>query len=264
MSGPATACVLIIGNEILSGRTRDENLSFLGRRCDELGIVLSQARVIPDSESSIIAHVNECRAGFSYVFTTGGIGPTHDDITSASVAKAFGVALERNAAAVAALDRYYEPGTVNAARLRMADIPLGARLIDNPVSGAPGFQLGNVFVLPGVPSIMQAMFDGMTDRLTGGDPILTENVTTNLLEGVLAMDLGKIQDRYSNVTIGSYPFFRKGSLGVNLVLRSTDAARLSDAARAVRVMIQGLNGEVFNEALNKSILDSSEHGKRKV
>jgi molybdenum cofactor synthesis domain-containing protein len=236
--------VLIIGNEILSGRTQDANLSFLGRRCDELGIRLLEARVIADEADLIGAHVNECRRKFDYVFTTGGIGPTHDDITAAAVGAAFGAKLERNPAAVAALERYYESGWLNAARLRMAEVPVGARLIDNPVSGAPGFQLENVFVLPGVPSIMQAMFDGMTDRLTGSSPILTESVTTDLLEGALAADLGRIQERFPDVSIGSYPFFRQGKLGVNLVLRSTEPDRLAAAATEVRGMIHDLKGSM--------------------
>lgn len=237
--------MLIIGNEILSGRTQDANLAFLGRRCDELGLLLREARVIPDEADVIIAQVNDCRARYDYVFTTGGIGPTHDDITSSTVARAFGVPLERNPEAQAALERYYEPGRLNAARLRMADIPAGARLIDNPVSGAPGFQLENVFVLPGVPAIMQAMFDGMADRLTGGAPILTESVVTDLLEGTLAADLGAIQQRFAEVSIGSYPFFRRGNLGVNLVLRATDADRLHAAATEVRAMIHALGGSVL-------------------
>ncbi|MBI2993954.1 MAG: competence/damage-inducible protein A [Gammaproteobacteria bacterium] len=239
------ACVVIIGNEILSGRTQDTNLAFLGRRCDELGILLAEARVIPDVEQTIIDHVNECRALYDYVFTTGGIGPTHDDITSASIARAFGVALERHPAAVAVLERFYEPGRLNEARLRMADIPAGATLIQNPVSGAPGFQIKNVFVLPGVPDILQAMFDGMTDRLVGGAPILTGNVVTGLFEGELALGLGAVQQRFPDVAIGSYPYFRQGRPGVNLVLRSTDRARLDAATLAVRGLIAGLGGSVL-------------------
>jgi molybdenum cofactor synthesis domain-containing protein len=240
-----TACVIIIGNEILSGRTQDANVAFIGRRCDELGIRLAEARVIPDVADVIAAHVNECRARFDYVFTTGGIGPTHDDITARSVAQAFGVALERHSGAVAALQRYYEPGRLNEARLRMADVPAGAVLIDNPVSGAPGFQIANVFVLPGVPAIMQAMFDGITDRLVGGPPILSEQVATDLMEGTMAVDLGAIQDRFPDVSIGSYPYFRAGRAGVNLVLRSTDPGRLRAAAGEVRAMIQRLDGSVL-------------------
>ncbi len=244
-SGAPTACVLVIGNEILSGRTQDLNIGHIGRRCDALGIRLLEARVIPDEAPTIIAHVNECRARFTYVFTTGGIGPTHDDITSATVAQAFGVALLRNADAVAALDRFYEPGMLNDARLRMADIPAGARLIDNPVSGAPGFQLENVFVLAGVPSIMQAMFEGIVDRLAGGVPMLTVNVTTDVLEGTMAGELAAIQARFPQVTIGSYPYFRHGALGVNLVLRGTDAALLGGARAAIEAMIAGLGGRLL-------------------
>lgn len=233
----STACVLIIGNEILSGRTQDANLGYIGRRCDALGIRLTEARVIADAETEIITHINECRTRFTYVFTTGGIGPTHDDITSAAVARAFGVALVRNSEAVAALDRFYEPGRLNDARLRMADIPEGARLIDNPVSGAPGFQLQNVFVLAGVPVIMQAMFEGLVDRLSGGPPLLTESVTTTLLEGQFATTLADIQTQFPDVGIGSYPYFLHGALGTNIVLRTTHPGRLQMAVSAVREMI---------------------------
>ncbi len=241
-----TACALIIGNEILSGRTADANLAFLGHRCDELGIRLLEARVVPDLEQVIVSHVNACRHEFDHVFTTGGIGPTHDDITAASVARAFNVPLQLNQAAVDAMNRYYESGKLNEARLRMAHIPVGATLIDNPVSGAPGFQLENVFVLPGVPSIMRVMFDGITDRLTGGAPILTESITTDLTEGRLARELGAIQQRYADIAIGSYPFFRQGRLGVNLVLRGTDPARLAGAAATVREMVARLGGSVVD------------------
>lgn len=241
-----TACLVIIGNEILSGRTQDANLAIIGKKCDTLGVRLTETRIIPDVEADIITTVNNCRTSFTYVFTTGGIGPTHDDITAAAIARAFNVELLRNREAVAALDRYYDPGRLTEARLKMADIPAGARLIDNPVSGAPGFQLENVFVLPGVPSIMEAMFDGMTDRLVGGDPILTDNVTTNLLESEIAYDLGVLQERYPDVDMGSYPYFRKGKLGVNLVLRGTDAARMNAAADELATGILRLKGEVLN------------------
>lgn len=243
-----TACLLIIGNEILSGRTQDANLMFIGKRCDELGIRLKETRVIADVEDLIITAVNDCRGKFDYIFTTGGIGPTHDDITAASVAKAFNVNLEKNADAVAAMEKYYrDPGMLNDARLRMANIPAGARLIDNPVSGAPGFQIENVFVLPGVPIIMQAMFDGMTDRLTGGQPILTASITTNLREGTLAPGLTTIQETYPDVTIGSYPFFRKGILGVNLVMRSTDQGQLDKCAAEIKNLVTGLDGRIYHQ-----------------
>ena len=242
-----TAIVIIIGNEILSGRTQDANLSFLGKRFDELGILLKQAIIIPDVEEKIIAAVNESRHEVDYVFTTGGIGPTHDDITTMSVAKAFRVEVERNQEAVDAMNKYYEPGKLNEARLKMADIPKGATLIDNPISGAPGIQIENVFVFPGVPLITQAMFDGITDRLIGGLPVLTENIATNLTEGKLAEGLGMIQDRYDDVSIGSYPYLKKGKLGANLVMRSTDRIRLDSAGIEIGVLIKDLNGKILNK-----------------
>ena len=240
------AGLIIIGNEILSGRTRDANLAIIGKRCDALGIRLAEARIIADEEANIVETVNACRSMFTYVFTTGGIGPTHDDITAASIARAFDVELVRNDDAVAALDRYYEPRFLTEARLKMADIPAGARLIDNPVSGAPGFQLDNVFVLPGVPAILEAMFEGLTHRLVGGAPILTDNVTTHLSESQIAAELGAVQEQYPDVSIGSYPFFRKGKLGVNLVLRGTDAARISAVLYELQVMITRLDGNTPN------------------
>jgi molybdenum cofactor synthesis domain-containing protein len=240
-----TAAVIIIGNEILSGRTRDANLSFIGSRCDELGIDLKEARVIQDDQQTIVDTVNFYRKSIDYIFTTGGIGPTHDDITAASIARVFNVDLERNTEAVTTMNKYYPEGKLNEARLKMADIPLGAVLIDNPVSAAPGFQMKNVFVLPGVPSIMQAMFDGMTDRLVGGLPMLTESVKTDLPEGTLAPDLAIIQDIYPEVSIGSYPFFRIGMLGVNLVLQSTDNYSLQQTTDKVKDMIKKLDGKIF-------------------
>ena len=243
---PITACLIIIGNEILSGRTQDANLAIVGKKCDTLGIRLTEARVIADVEADIVETVNTCRRLFTYVFTTGGIGPTHDDITAAAIARAFNVKVVRNKEAVNAMDRYYEPRRLTEARLKMADIPEGALLIDNPVSGAPGFQLENVFVLPGVPSIMDAMFDGLTDRLVGGDPILTDNVTTNLLESEIAAGLGVLQEKYPDVGMGSYPYFRKGKLGVNLVLRGTDAGRMDAAADELATTIIRLKGKVLN------------------
>ena len=246
MTPAVTACLIIIGNEILSGRTRDANLAIIGKKCDALGIRLAEARIIADEEASIVETVNACRSMFTYVFTAGGIGPTHDDITAASIARAFDVELVRNDDAVAALDRYYEPRFLTEARLKMADIPADARLIDNPVSGAPGFQLDNVFVLPGVPAILEAMFDGLTHRLVGGAPVLTDNVTTHLSESRIAAELGAVQEQYPDVSIGSYPFFRKGKLGVNLVLRGTDAARISAVLYELQVMITRLDGNTPN------------------
>lgn len=240
-----TACVVIIGNEILSGRTQDQNISYIGKRCDELGIHLVECRVIPDREQIIIATVDECRKKNGYVFTTGGIGPTHDDITTAAVAKLFKLEIERNPAAIEAMMKYYGPERLNEARLKMADIPKGAALIDNPVSGAPGFQVENVFILPGVPLIMRAMFEGITHRLTGGAPVLTANVVTGLTEGELADGLGTIQSACPEVAIGSYPFFRQGKLGVNIVMRATDARLLDEATEAVKTLIGDLAGDII-------------------
>lgn len=241
-----SACVIIIGNEILSGRTQDVNLAYIGKRCDELGIALLESRVIPDLEERIIDTVNECRRHFSYVFTTGGIGPTHDDITSAAIALAFDRKIVRSEEAIAVLDSYYEPGMLTEARLKMADVPENSILIDNPVSGAPGFQLENVFVLAGIPMIMQAMFDGITDRLTGGALIITANIATNLGESALAEGLAKLQDNYGDVSIGSYPYFKKGKLGVNLVLRSTDVSRVDALKLELKSMIKSLDGDVVD------------------
>lgn len=241
-----TAAVIIIGNEILSGRTRDANLPFLGRRLAELGINLSEASIIPDDEQTIIKTVNQFRKIFTYVFTTGGIGPTHDDISTVSVAKAFNIPLEKNSEAVHYLENYYEPGTINEARLKMAYIPVGAKLIKNPVSAAPGFQLENVFVLPGVPEILQAMFEGISDQLVGGLPILTRNISTDLRESTLAKGLEIIQKQHPEVAIGSYPYFRSGRLGVSLVMRSTLSANLDSVYNEIECLIHELNGEIIN------------------
>ena len=240
-----TACVVVIGNEILSGRTQDLNIAYIGKRCDELGIRLTECRIIPDLPAAIMTTVEACRQQYDYVFTTGGIGPTHDDITTAVIARLFNRQVERNASAVRAMQAYYGADNLNEARLKMADIPAGARLIDNPVSSAPGFQLENVFVLPGVPLIMQAMFEGITDRLIGGAPMLTGSVVTSLPESVLAEGLSKLQDRFPEVTIGSYPFFRQGKLGVNIVMRSTSAGKLTQVTSDVSRLIRNLEGEVI-------------------
>jgi molybdenum cofactor synthesis domain-containing protein len=245
MSEPriVTAAVLIIGNEILSGRTRDVNLAYLAAGLTEIGIRLREARVVADVEADIVRAVNECRVRYDYVFTTGGIGPTHDDITAECVAKAFGLQLIRNPEAVARLERHYEPGMLNEARLRMANTPEGAALIDNPVSTAPGFQIGNVFVLAGVPSIMQAMFDGLKPRLVGGAPVMSRTVSAFVGEGTIAAGLGELQRRYPDLDIGSYPFFRGGKYGASFVLRGTEVARIDAAATELRALIVRLGAD---------------------
>jgi molybdenum cofactor synthesis domain-containing protein len=238
-----TACVLIIGNEILSGRTQDANLAFLARGLTGIGIRLREARVIPDDIGTIVSTVNEVRAAFDYVFTTGGIGPTHDDITAQSIADAFGVVLIVHPEAKRLLETHYPSGHLNEARLRMAMVPEGAVLLPNPISRAPGFQIGNVFVLPGVPSIMQGIFEQLRHRLVGGTKMLSRSISCHLAEGTLAKDLGALQLRYPDLEIGSYPYFRRGDFGVTLVLRGTEKVRLAAAVGELNALIRALGGD---------------------
>jgi molybdenum cofactor synthesis domain-containing protein len=240
-----TACLLIIGNEILSGRTRDSNMHFLAGRLTELGIRLLEARVVPDIEATIVATLNEVRARFDYVFTTGGIGPTHDDITADCVAKAFRLPIGPHPEAVRRMTAHYQRmGTeFNEARRRMARTPEGASLIDNPVSTAPGFQIGNVFVMAGIPQVMQAMFDGMKHLLVGGAPVMSRAVSGFLPEGIIAAELGALQQRYPDIEIGSYPFQRQGKAGSTIVLRGTDRARLEAATQDYRDLHRRLGGD---------------------
>jgi molybdopterin-biosynthesis enzyme MoeA-like protein len=243
-----TAAVIIIGNEILSGRTLDTNLPYLGKRLAGLGIDLREARFVQDLEADIIAAVNACRHRYTYVFTTGGIGPTHDDVTTRSVAQAFNLPIRRDPDAVARLTAYYGQSDLNDARLKMADIPAGAVLIDNPVSSAPGFQLDNVFVLAGIPAIMQAMFEGMTHRLSGGPPILSRTVSTSLIgEGTLAAGLEDLQRRYPQVSIGSYPYVRQGTFGVKLVLRGVHVDALEQVAGKIRTLVARVGGSLLED-----------------
>jgi molybdenum cofactor synthesis domain-containing protein len=238
-----TAAILVIGNEILSGRTKDANLHYLATGLNAIGIRLMEARVVPDIEARIITAVNALRAAYDYVFTTGGIGPTHDDITSESVAKAFGVKLIKHPKAVDLLTRHYGEANLTAARMRMAQVPEGASLIDNPVSTAPGFRIGNVYVLAGVPAICQAMFDGLKGGLTRGDPVHSKTISAFVGEGVIAQDLGQLQERYSALDIGSYPFFRHGKFGASFVIRGTDEEAIGNAAAELRTIIRNLNAE---------------------
>jgi molybdenum cofactor synthesis domain-containing protein len=246
---PVTACLLVIGNEILSGRTKDANLPWLAEQLNAIGVRLMEARVIPDVEETIVRTLNEVRHKFDYVFTTGGIGPTHDDITAECVAKAFGVPLIRHPEALARLKAHYaNPADLNPMRLRMANTPEGAALIDNPVSRAPGFQIGNVYVMAGVPKIMQGMFDGLKHRLKGGAPMLSRTVRVDLPEGKLAEGLAALQGRYADLELGSYPAFRLGSgPSTAIVLRGTDAARLAGAADELKTLMRSLGGEPMEE-----------------
>ena len=238
-----TACLIIIGNEILSGRTRDANLQFLGENLNALGIRLMEGRVIPDVEATIIANVNDARDKFDYVFTTGGIGPTHDDITSACIAKAFGRKLIRHPDAEKLLRAHYKPEDVTEARMKMADVPEDSILLENPVSRAPGFQVDNVFVLPGVPRIMQAMFDLFKHRLAGGAEMLSKSIASYTPEGKIAARLTALQDEHPALEIGSYPFSRDGKHGSTIVIRGTDADDIANAAEKLRSIMRDLGNE---------------------
>jgi molybdenum cofactor synthesis domain-containing protein len=233
--------VLIIGNEILSGKTQDTNLQFLGFELAKLGIRLAEGRVVRDEPAAIIRHLNEARREFSYVFTTGGIGPTHDDITAECVAQAFGVALELNEEAVERLKRGGRP--LNEARLKMARIPRGAQLVENSVSNAPGFRIENVFVFAGIPSIARAMFANAIPMLVQAPPILSASVDAYLREGDFAEVLEQIQDRHPTVEIGSYPFNRDGRFGATLVARGTDRALLARVVDEIVGAMSKLGGE---------------------
>src|SRR5437763_11616569 len=239
-----TASILVIGNEILSGRTKDANIQYLATELGQLGIRVMECRVIPDVEATVVATVNEVRRKFDYVFTTGGIGPTHDDITADCIAKAFGVGISEHPEAIARMTRHYgDVALFTPARRRMARVPHGGLLVDNPVSVAPGFQMENVSTFAGIPKIMQGMFFAMKHRLVGGDPLLSRSVRTNLPEGIIAEPLGALQKRYEDLDIGSYPAFRNGKPSVSLVLRGTDDARLAAASAELMATIRKMNGQ---------------------
>lgn len=241
-----TAGLIVIGNEILSGRTLDKNTQYIGVKLNEVGVTLAEVRIIPDIQATIIDAVRDFSARFDYVFTTGGIGPTHDDITSASMAAAFDVPWEENAEARAILLAHYGEVELTEARLRMAKIPAGAILIPNPVSSAPGFQIKNVHVMAGVPRIMQAMLDHVLPTLAGGAPVASVTVTANIAESKLASDLAALQEAFPALDIGSYPNFRDGELGVSAVMRGRDAAQLA-AAKAQLIDLLREKGVVFSE-----------------
>jgi molybdenum cofactor synthesis domain-containing protein len=238
-----TACVLIIGNEILSGRVQDENVAFLAKGLNDIGIRLKQVRVIPDDADTIVGTVNEVRRTFDYVFTTGGIGPTHDDITAQCIAEAFAVKLYLHPEARRLLEGHYPAGAVNEARMRMAYVPEGAVLLPNPISRAPGFRVDNVFVMAGVPQIMQATFNELRHQLRGGAKMLSRSVSCALGEGALAKELGELQARYDDLEIGSYPYFRRADFGVTLVIRGTNRPRLLAATEELKALITALGGD---------------------
>ncbi len=235
-----TAAILVIGDEILSGRTKDKNIGYIAEYLTNIGIDLREVRVVPDVEAEIVDALNALRRRYSYVFTTGGIGPTHDDITADCVAKAFGVTIDHDPRAVKILQEHFAARNVevNEARMRMARIPAGADLVENTVSKAPGFWIGNVIVMAGVPSIMQAMLDAVAPKLKTGAHMLSETIRGDVREGDIGSDLGAIASAHPDVTIGSYPFFDdQNGPNTNVVLRSRDGAKLAVAKAAVEEML---------------------------
>lgn len=244
---PHTAAILLIGDEILSGRTQDANLAYISRKLNDVGVQVREARVVPDIEAEIVAAVNALRARYAYVFTTGGIGPTHDDITADSIAAAFGLACDYHPDAYAMMEATYPPGEFTEARKRMARTPVGASLIPNPVSKAPGFRVENVFVMAGIPRVMHVMLEGALPLLEGGKPVLSRTIGVHLPEGKFGTALGEVQAAFPDVAIGSYPFLREGKYGASLVFRAEERARLDEAAEAVRVMLSGIGGDPFDE-----------------
>ena len=227
------AAILIIGNEILSGRTQDTNTGTIALWLNSIGVKVQEVRVIPDIEQTIINTVNELRAINEYVFTTGGIGPTHDDITAKSISRAFNLNYEIHKEAYKILEAYYKPGEFNEGRQKMVWMPKDASLILNPTSGAPGFSVKNVFCLPGVPSILKSMLGGIKNKIVGGDPILSHTISLRTVESEIANSLTFVQDNNKDVEIGSYPFFQAGKLGVSIVIRSEDKSKINDCSNQI-------------------------------
>ena len=227
------AAILIIGNEILSGRTQDTNTSTLATWLNSIGVKVNEVRVIPDVEKTIVDTLNVLRKENEYVFTTGGIGPTHDDITAESVSKAFGLKYEKHKEAYKILEVYYKPGEFNEGRQKMVWMPENAELILNPTSGAPGFSVENVFCLPGVPSILKSMLGGLKNKIAGGEPILSHTISLKTVESEIASSLTKVQNNNKDVEIGSYPFFHAGKLGVSIVMRSENQSKIDHCSSQI-------------------------------
>ena len=238
------AGILIIGNEILSGRTQDTNTSTLATWLNSIGVKVEEVRVIPDIEKTIVDTVNFLRSNYDYVFTTGGIGPTHDDITAESISKAFGLKYEIHKEAFKILEKYYKPGEFNEGRQKMVWMPQNAGLILNPTSGAPGFSVENVFCLPGVPSILKSMLGGITNKIVGGEPILSFTINLRTVESEIAKSLTSIQDKNKEVEIGSYPFFQAGKLGVSIVMRSIDKKKIDNCNLEIMKLIEEKNIQI--------------------
>ena len=240
------AAILIIGNEILSGRTQDTNTSTLAIWLNSIGVKVEEVRVIPDIEQTIIDTLNFFRSTYNYVFTTGGIGPTHDDITAQSVSKTFGIKYEIHKEAFKILESYYKPGEFNEGRQKMSWMPENANLIYNPTSGAPGFSVENVFCLPGVPSILKSMLGGLTNSIVGGKPIKSHTISLRTVESEIANSLTKVQNDNKDVEIGSYPFFHAGKLGVSIVLRSENQSRIDECNLQILNFVNKKNIEIVD------------------
>ena len=238
------AAILIIGNEILSGRTQDTNTSTLATWLNSLGVKVGEVRVIPDVEETIVSSINLLRKNYNYVFTSGGIGPTHDDITSESVSKAFNLPYEKHEEGYKILEAYYKSGEFNDGRQKMIWMPRGANLILNPTSGAPGFYVENVFVLPGVPSILKSMLGGIKNKIVGGNPIISHTISLRTFESHIADSLTDVQNKYQDVEIGSYPFFQAGKLGVSIVMRSDDQNLINKCSSDVMSFVNDKKIEV--------------------
>ena len=232
-----TAAILVIGDEILSGRTKDKNIGYIAEYLTNIGVDLREVRVVPDVSEEIVAALNALRARYTYVFTTGGIGPTHDDITADAVAAAFGVTIDHDPRAVAMLSERFSPDELNEARMRMARIPAGAELVANAISKAPGFNIGNVYVMAGVPAIMQAMLDVIGPTLRTGAKMLSDTVQTGLREGDIGGPLAEIANAHPAVSIGTNPFWSETGPDTNIVVRSRDAGKLLAAMAAVKAMV---------------------------
>ena len=243
-STKVNAAILIIGNEILSGRTQDTNTSTLATWLNSIGVIVKEVRVIPDIEKTIVDTLNILRKENNYVFTTGGIGPTHDDITAQSVSKAFGLKYETHKEAFKILEAYYKPGEFNEGRQKMVKMPENAKLILNPTSGAPGFSVENVFCLPGVPSILKSMLGSLKNEIVGGEPVLSHTISLKTVESEIANSLTKVQDQNGDVEIGSYPFFHAGKLGVSIVLRSENQSKIDTCISQVLKFVKEKNIEI--------------------
>jgi len=239
------AAVIIIGNEILSGRTQDVNTSTLALWLNSLGVKIQEVRVIPDIEEVIVKTINKIRKKYKYVFTTGGIGPTHDDITASSISKAFNVKYDIHPQAFEILESYYKPGEFNKGRQQMSWMPSNARLILNPTSGAPGFAIENVFCLPGVPSILKSMLGGLKNEIIGGNPILGKTINLSTVESEIAEFLTKVQKNNKDVDIGSYPFFKAGRVGVSIVIRSEDQSKIDICNSQILEYVKQKNIEII-------------------